>query len=177
MERDDLERFINEQRDAFDTDRPSLKVWAQIEKSLDRTPRKRFRSIWIRSVAAAILVLVGVSIGMMVYPSIQEYRHLQVLNNSEEINGLETYFQQELDARFVELSDGWQSADQQEEYHTLEQNIMELKKELIKAPKHSREMIMQAIIASYEAKIALLEKAIEGENADKTNFYERQADI
>lgn len=56
-----LDRFIHNHRDEFDSDEPSPQVWNRVQERISGTAKSRFTPIhWIRwSAAAAILVLVG----------------------------------------------------------------------------------------------------------------------
>ncbi|MCB0664449.1 MAG: hypothetical protein KDC80_01445 [Saprospiraceae bacterium] len=157
--KDRLEKFVLENREAFDDERPSFKVWADIEKELHRSSRKK-RDIWRWSLAASILLVVGMLLGMLVYPKIYEYQQLQALNASEEFNGMAGYFNTEIETLLVELKGDQQTTAIRTELDEIDQQIQKLKIDLIHAPKNSREIIFQAIIESYETKVSLLETAI-----------------
>ncbi|MCB0685435.1 MAG: hypothetical protein KDC53_02885 [Saprospiraceae bacterium] len=158
-EKDRLEKFILDHRDAFDEERPSFKLWADIEKGMKKKNRQKILS-WQWSIAASLLLVVGMFLGMLVYPRIYEYRQLQALNQSEEFDGMTGYFNGEIESLFVELKDDEQKTALKEELDVIDNQINKLKLDLIHAPKNSKELIFQAIIESYETKVNLLETAI-----------------
>lgn len=157
--KDKLEKFVLEHREAFDDDRPSFKVWADIEKQL-KNKKTRNRNIWIWSIAASFLLITGIALGIMVYPRIYEYQQLHALSQSEEFNGMQTYFDGEIKALFTQLKDDEQATSLHEALNEVDRQINRLKIDLIHAPRKSKEIILQAIIESYEAKVSLLETAV-----------------
>lgn len=158
-EKDRLEEFVLKHRQEFDDERPSFKVWADIEKQL-KHKKTRKNGFWFWSAAASVLIVVGMLLGMLVYPKIYEYRQLQALNQSEEFDGMAGYFNGEIDALFVQLKDDDQASALKAELDAIDQQIQKLKVDLVHAPKNSKEIIFQAIIESYETKVNLLETAI-----------------
>ena len=159
-QKDRLEKFVSNHREAFDDERPSFKVWADIEKQLKQKDKTK-KGLWFWSIAASMLLLVGMFLGILVYPKIYEYQQLQALNQSEEFDGMSGYFDGEIEALFVQLKGDVQSEGLKAELNVIDQQIQKLKVDLIHAPKNSKEIIFQAIIESYETKVKLLETAIE----------------
>ena len=158
--KDRLEKFIVEHRDAFDDERPSLKVWADIERQLKKQSKMSDSRLWIWSVAASILLILGMFLGMLAYPKLYEYQQLQVFNQSEDFNGMEGYFNDEVEALFMQLKGDAQAKSIEDELSKIDNQIERLKIELIHSPKKSKEILFQAIIESFEAKVNLLETAI-----------------
>ena len=157
--RNKLEKFVLEHRDAFDDERPSFKVWADIEKQIKRKKTKN-REIWIWSVAASFLLIIGIALGIMVYPRIYEHQQLHALSQSEEFIGMHAYFDGEIKTLFAQLQDDQQAKNLHDALNEVDQQINRLKIDLIHAPKKSKQIILQAIIESYEAKVSLLETAV-----------------
>ncbi|MBK8505552.1 MAG: hypothetical protein IPL46_27155 [Saprospiraceae bacterium] len=89
--KDKLEKFVLDHREAFDEDRPSFKVWADIEKQI-KSKKVKNRNIWIWSLAASFLLITGIALGILFYPRIYEYQQLHALSQSEEFNGMQVYF-------------------------------------------------------------------------------------
>ena len=61
----DLERFVRDNRAAFDTEKPSARIWTAIENKLGHTPGNKkkvykFKPFWLT--AAAIVLVVAVNI-------------------------------------------------------------------------------------------------------------------
>jgi hypothetical protein len=60
-----LEDFVNENRDSFDTELPSDKLWGEIEQKLDAKTRNPFYNKRILWAVAAILVMALISTFML----------------------------------------------------------------------------------------------------------------
>ena len=174
-EQDSFEKFITQYREAFDSERPSLKTWTTIEKSIPKYSPKRRRLIWIRSVAAVGLLVLGIGVGYFITPKIFQDRQLYALNTSPEIVDMETYFIGEIDQRFMVLANNPNLPELKEELDRIDLNIEDLKIDLLNAPTHSKDRILEAIIASYETKVQLLETAID--QNQPVNFNENEDEI
>ncbi len=157
---DSLERFIGDHRGRFDDERPSLKVWADIDRALSRKEKGRF-NLWRWSVAASVLLLIGIALGVILAPRFHQYQSLMALEQSEEFNGMQKYYNGEVEALFIRLGGDQQVDEVKVELSNIDQQINDLKVELSTAPKKSRELVMEAIISLYEAKVELLEKALD----------------
>lgn len=172
--KDNLEKFIEDHRALFDDERPSLKVWATIEKQI--RPERRSRRIWRWSVAASVLLIVGMGLGFVVTQKLASYQAMQAFSQSEEYQGVHQYFETEVKALAVQLHGDPSLAEIQPELEKIDKQIEELKKDLIRVPTKSKEIIFNAIIASYESKVELLMTAIESRNEfiqiDKNESYE-----
>ena len=168
-----LESFIKENRPKFDSERPSLKVWANIERGLIRDRRKlRSRKFVWRSVAASLLLLIGVGLGLMIYPRILERQALQAIHESTELNEMEIFFGQEVNVRLAALSTETMDEEIMTSLRETDREIKKLKLDIIYAPKSSREEILAAIIAAYETKIYILQTALERVSPTNNNGNE-----
>lgn len=158
--KDNLEKFILRNREAFDSEAPPVFDWDALESGSSQGTRVRHMR-WTRyAAAAAILLLVGVSIGMIAYPRLYEYQQLQVFNESEEFRGIERYFNNEVHALLTKMDQSSERMDLESELKHIDAEIETLKIELVNAPKRSKEVILEAIIASFEAKVELMETAL-----------------
>lgn len=74
MEKDKIEKFIAQNREAFDSEEPDAKVWANIQKGMQQGKSVRMVPLYrLWQVAASIILLLGTGIGWLVY----ENRQLQ----------------------------------------------------------------------------------------------------
>jgi hypothetical protein len=74
MEKDKIEKFIAQNREAFDSEEPDAKVWASIQKRMQQGKSVRMVPLYrLWQVAASIILLLGTGIGWLVY----ENRQLQ----------------------------------------------------------------------------------------------------
>ena len=108
MQSDQLEKFINENRAAFDGEIPGLNVWAQIDQTLtqrDQHQARRFR-LWknIR-VAAAVLVLMvfGGLIGSYITQISMGTPPENLAQVSSEYAEMEQYYQKEIQEKYAQV--------------------------------------------------------------------------
>jgi hypothetical protein len=126
------------------------------------------------SIAAGVLLLLGMGIGVLISPRISDYQEQQAYQQSKDLDGLEHYFEGEVKALLVELAGDSQVNNLKMELTRIDAQIGALKSELALAPKKSKERIYEAIIASFEAKIDLLENAVSREKERKMIKNESQ---
>ncbi|MEM1321987.1 MAG: hypothetical protein AAGG75_17135 [Bacteroidota bacterium] len=169
--KDNLEKFIADNRQEFDSDIPSLKVWAQIDKQLDhRKPKNKRLTLWkLAGIAAAVAVLltVGAAIGFQMNDGAGA-----MVADSElatEIDEMERYYKEQINQKAARLASlnyegkGAVNADL-EQLATL---FDELKMELANSPKGAEEQIINAMINNYQIRIDILEKVLN--NIESTN--------
>lgn len=176
--RDNLENFINENREQFDDKVPSLKVWADIEKGLAPPKAKRFSLFRIASVAASVIILLGVGAFFgRNYSNTIAPTHEQIVNLGEispEYAERESKLKKEFNqkhARLVSHKDYNLSVD--DDLKDLDKTMAELRKELANVPKGSEEQIIEAIIRNYQSKIRILEIVLEKIDQSKSQNNER----
>ena len=158
---DRLEKYIHENRQAFDTEVPNLKVWANIDRQLDQRPKPKV--VWMRRLraiaAVAILAITACVIGFKIGTSTVETRSLADI--SPEHEEMERYFNQQIENKMATLAsykqDGFVRADFQE----LDAIYTELRNELEKAPAGNEDQVIQAMIKNYQTKIDILEQVLE----------------
>ncbi|MBI5915947.1 MAG: hypothetical protein HY842_11255 [Bacteroidetes bacterium] len=158
---DNLEKFILENRAAFDTAVPDLKVWSDIGRSLEQRPLRRV--VWMKrlrvAAAVALLLTAGGAMGAYLANSGKEVKSLADV--SPEHAEMERYFNSEVNEKLAQLAsyqqDGFVQADMQE----LDEVYEQLKLELETAPAGADEQIVQAMIENYQTKINILEQVLE----------------
>lgn len=164
MYKDNLEKFINENREAFDTEMPSLKVWAEIDKQLEeQKPKQRFSVFSLARMAAAVVVLLvsGAVIGNYVMKQQQGEATVALEQISPEYAEMVQYYSQEFDTKYQQLV----SLDAEEtiadDLKQLDHVMEELQAELLEAPKGSEEQIVSSLIISYQTRVKILERVLE----------------
>ncbi len=158
---DQLEKFIHENRPAFDAEVPNLRVWANIDRQLDR--RVQPKVVWMRRLravaAVAIITVTACVIGFKMGSASAEARSLADI--SPDHAEMERYFNEEIQQKMKQLvsyrQDGFVRADFQE----LDAIYEELKQELEKAPVGNESQVVQAMINNYQTKIDILEQVLE----------------
>ena len=162
-----LEKFIQENRDAFDADVPPGGLWDRIDSQLDRqAPVARVRQLhlmpWLRRAAAALILLVsGIGIGYYINDADPATQLVSLTDISPEYAELETYYQSQVNLRMQQLVNYRQIDDVQPDLEQLDAVYQELQQELDNAPAGSEERIIQAMIDNYQAKLSILERVLE----------------
>jgi hypothetical protein len=178
LKMDQLEKFIRENRTAFDTEVPSLKVWANINKQVDKRPQPKI--VWIRRLravaAVALLALTACVIGFKMGTASAEARSLADI--SPEHAEMERFFNQQIHEKMAKLTsykqDGFVRADFQE----LDAIYQELQQELEKAPAGNEDQVIQAMITNYQTKIDILEQVLEKvQTTGQTNLKTEENEV
>lgn len=176
---DNLEKFIRENRHDFDTEVPSLNVWANLDQHLD-SQRPSGRVVWMKRlrVAAAVLALLVAGGAAGAYLTNQGKAVDSLADISPEHAEMERYFSTQVEEKMAKLAtykqDGVVKADLQE----LDQAYEQLRKELENAPAGAEEKIIQAMIETYQTKINILEQVLEKvENVNPTNINTAEDEI
>lgn len=161
MQKDNLERFISENRDAFDKAAPRMKVWDGIEQKMDKKPAKRI-AIWkFARMAAAVALLIGVGAAMGVYFSGGQQPIVNTLSNiSPEHAEMEAYFKSEIKNRTKKLANFNKDITINDDLTQLENLLEDLETELQKTPRANNELIIDAMIQNYQTRIQLLEHVL-----------------
>jgi hypothetical protein len=162
---DKLEKFITENREAFDREMPSPRIWAGIEQALEaRKPAAKVRPLYrILSAAAAAILLIGLGslIGVYAYKSMQVREMPTLASLAPEYAEAERYYASRVNNRMRELSRLDQETTVEKDIKQLDDIYAELQRELDLAPKASRDKIIQAMIRNYQIKLDILERVLE----------------
>jgi len=176
MSSNSLEHFIRQNRDDFDSDRPSLEVWAAISDQLEKNASQR-RIPWLRYIAASALILVGVALGLLLYPSIQAFGQYHSESKQQDLEEIEYYFARQVAEQTSQLTGFIQASEERRDLVLIDEMIKNLKEELKDAPKSARDKLIQAIIVTYEAKVELFETIIYEKNKIEEIQYDQDAQI
>lgn len=182
---DNLEKYINEHRDEFDDAIPSLKVWAAIDKQLageqDKTedvPKGRPRLLWRKfSAAASVLLLLtaGVFIGRNIgVEEAEAFANAEVL---EEIEDMRHYYESEINQKQAKLVRYNEGKTIRPDLEQIDEQLRELMDEIKNVPEGEEEQVINAMVYSYQTKIAILEKVLKQleekkEQTDKSSEHE-----
>jgi hypothetical protein len=72
MKKDKIEKFIAQNREAFDSEEPDAKIWASIQQRLERRKSMHMMPMYrVWQVAATIVLLLGTGIGWLLYENRQ----------------------------------------------------------------------------------------------------------
>ena len=170
-----LENFIQENRAAFDTATPDLRVWAELNQRLDAVqpiqqaaaPQAKIIRMPIFAnklrIAASVagLVLMGIAIGFY-SKSNQQANSLAAI--SPEYGEMEQYYKQQIDKKTKQLASLKNADEVKADLNQIDNVMEELRNELTNAPKGSREQIIKNMITSYKNKVDILETVLKVKN-------------
>ncbi|GAB5551718.1 MAG: hypothetical protein Sapg2KO_13090 [Saprospiraceae bacterium] len=161
---DNLENFINQNRDAFDDAIPSLKVWAAVDRAANKKEARRiklWKQLQIAATVAILLVAGGIG-GSFLTQAGQSNNAMAILQETApEYFEMERYFKTQIDERINQLVS--YSPDDQvlKDLDQIDQAMLELKEELQDAPKGKEDEIIENLIQNYQMKVAILERVLE----------------
>lgn len=161
---DHLEQFIRARREAFDDARPSLKVWADIERTLEQKKPQAFPLKRILQSAAAVLLLLvaGAAIGHQLSRGAAEATSAETLARiSPELAELEAHYNQQIDQKFARLAQYPQRETVAADLAQIDETMDELRSEILKAPAGMEEEIVRNLLKSYQLKVQILERVLE----------------
>lgn len=163
MQRDNLERFILNNRTDFDQEMPSLKVWAEIDKQMKGGGAKRvslWRSVRIAAAVAALL-FIGALAGTLVTkdPALTAEAKLQEI--APEFGEMERFYNQQIQQQFSRLANYQYEPTVLDDLEQVDDIMDELKQELANAPQGTEEKIIENLIKTYQTKVAILGRVLE----------------
>lgn len=159
-----LEKYIIENRADFDQAVPSLKVWAEIDKTLEkRNGRRVFLWKCIRVAAAVAVLVVSGVVGGAFFTGQFDNQHGAVAQLAPEHAELEQYYTHELAQKTKQLvslqHDGINKV--QEDLARLDETFLELMQEYKKLPPGSGAPLIQAMLENYQTKLDILERVLD----------------
>ena len=169
MQQNDLEKFIQGNRDAFDDARPSLKLWADIERELEQekatpvVPIRR-KTSWYQ-IAAAVLVLLtvgGIGGHYLGRQSIQPTDTMALIEQvAPDFVEMEQYYNQQIQQRYAQLTTYQSDPELDADLAQIDEAMDELRAELENVPPGREEQVVQELIATYRIKLQILERVLE----------------
>ena len=162
MQRDYLEQFIHDQRDAFDRSVPELQVWGEISQELDRRQSRRLAFWKIGRAAAAVVALLacGALLGAYFFGNqMQQTASLERI--APEYAEAEAYYKDQIQEKYQQLAAYQRDNIVEKDLARLDKVMQELRQELLVAPKGKEEEIVEDLIQSYQAKVAILERVLD----------------
>ena len=169
---DKLEKYISTNRDELDMYSPDQEIWENIQASLKVRSGYRRK---IMSMAAAILILLGSSLGLLWYRA-----NNAAYSAPPELLESELFYSKRVESLLNEARPYLTSMpdlgnELAEEMNNLDSIYLELKKDL--KDNVSNEDVVEALIVNYRVRIRILEEMLtilkeEKENNDKNNKHE-----
>jgi len=168
MNKDKLEQFIIDRRDAFNDQEPPKMAWEGIQKKLPKNNKiPRRVSLWkFTRIAASVafLLAIGFLMGRQSFTT-QEVAGIE--EQFPEFLEAKSYYEYEVDEKLTRLASYSYDTSIEEDMSQLDDFMEELKEELEEAPKGAEEQIINAMITNYQTKLDILEKVLE--SVESTN--------
>ena len=165
QDRDKLEKFVAENREAFDTESPRNEVWDNIESGLIWKDRKSAMGAGIVWKAAAVILLVVSTFLVIQQVNLRnEIDQMEAgLHLSEEFRNAEMYYvdiisqKKELVSSF-EIDDVQVSNEFEDDIKKLDMIYEELKEEL---KNNNNEFVLDAMIKNLQLRVEVLNRQLE----------------
>lgn len=174
MKKDNLKKFISENKEEFDFGMPSEKTWSKIESGLK--PKRKQK--WVIPTIAASVSLILISIFLLPPKDIrQEDTPLLVSNEpkdiiTNELAEVEEYYAVQVDLKVNEAEKFEESKELLKDVELLKKEFNVLKTEMGEGA-NSQELL-EAMIQNYKLRLGLLEHLLEELNEeDNRKNYEQ----
>jgi hypothetical protein len=160
--KDDLEKFIEQQRELFDVKIPNEKIWENISSQVNS---HKMRIVWYRSnlfrriAAGFILLVIGGSIGFLIANK-KESPLWNVGIASEPFIDFEMVSKKSINEKLFQLRELNAEESIFSDLQQLDRSMEELKKELDRIPSGQEKIILEQLKRGYQTKIDILDKII-----------------
>ncbi len=166
--KDNLEKYIEQNRAGFDSEIPNLKLWATIEKNLNKEveqpkaiqrPRKKIWKLMRIASAVLLLLLAGAMGGSYFTNKMNQNQQASLPLEFVELKG---FYEGQINQGISQLTAlEYDDKEVLTDLKQLEEVYEELNKELENNPTKSKEQIMEAMIENYRSRAAILELVLE----------------
>jgi hypothetical protein len=159
---DDLEKFVQQQRELFDVKIPNEKIWENISSQVNS---HKMRIVWYRSnlfrriAAGFILLVIGGSIGFLIANK-KESPLWNVGIASEPFIDFEMVSKKSINEKLFQLRELNAEESIFSDLQQLDRSMEELKKELDRIPSGQEKIILEQLKRGYQTKIDILDKII-----------------
>jgi hypothetical protein len=160
--KDDLEKFIEQQRELFDVKIPNEKIWENISKQVNSHKMRIvwYRSNLFRSIAAGFtLIVIGGSIGFPIANK-KESPLWNIGIASETFIDFEMASQKSINEKLFQLRELNAEESIFSDLKQMDRSMEELNKELERIPLGQEKIILEQLKRGYQTKIDILDKII-----------------
>ncbi len=158
-----LEKYIKDHKDDFDSDVPDLKVWAEIDKNLPQKKKPKTVSFFrYRNIAAACLLLLTGGIAGFLFSGNSISNKSPIATQIDpEFREAENFYRDQYNERVAQLASYTLEDEFSDDLRQFEEIMGDLKIELSNVPKGNRARLITTIISNYQNKIEILERVLE----------------
>ena len=175
---DNLEKFIVDNREAFNDADPNPLMWLDIEKKLDKRKKSRVIKLYRYAAVAASFILV-LGMGMLIGLNLNQQSNTDLLAENEqyqEFQQAEMYFQKQVNVKMDLLKEYPAGQEVEDDLSQLDAVYNEMKAELLSSPNKDNSAIIQAMIENYQIRINMLEKILNNIQ-DKSQYHEENISL
>ena len=171
---DKLEKFISENREAFNDAEPNPLLWLGIEKQIQQKKSVKIRRMTrVLAIAASFIFVLGM--GMLIGLNLNKSSEQDLLVNNEqymEFQEAENYFQKQVNVKLTQLQEHPEGEEVQDDLAQLDAVYNEMKAELLSSPNKDNSAIIKAMIDNYQIRINMLEKILTNINNNSKSHEE-----
>ncbi len=172
---DELEKYIQENRTAFETHRARKEwVWDKIEEELP-SPARRIRPFYIMRIAAVFLILVGIG-ALLFYPKNDTQASIVAFTENSELNELRRYYSPLINTQVQQVKSNPELSEvNKNDFLNILEQLDADQQVLIKEMESDldNDQIMEEIIRNYRIQIEVIEKMMEQIQEEKNNNNEK----
>jgi len=161
-----LEKFIDEQRDDFDSEVPSGNVWERISDALEpeaKAPIAKVRILslsWVRMAAAAVVILVsGVGIGLGL-AGLGDQQPTIANPLMAELDEAEEYYLEQIQEKKAQLVRYQPDEALKSDLEQIDEALAEIRETLENTPPSQHEQLVSSLIETYQTKLDILERIL-----------------
>lgn len=169
---DRLKEFMNEHRDAFDSEMPPDAIRERLEEQLSRKQPPRIRQLITRyvKIAAAVIILFGV--GVLTGKYLNDNSSGISMQTEQEINDLNAFYSKMVNTKMQELKSYSSDTEVLDDLKELEVSFQELKSEL--GNEVNDQQVLEAMVKEYHAKIEILDRVLQRMHASKKQLKSKK---
>ena len=175
--KDRLEKFMTENREAFNDAEPNPLLWLRVEEDLQK--RKKTRTIKMQRVlayAASVIIVLG--FGMVIGLNLDKggSKTLPMGEQYAEFQEAEHYFQKQINVKQNALKEHQVDSDVQDDLSQLDAVYNEMKAELLSSNNKDNSAIIEAMINNYRIRLEILERILDNVNT-KSQYHEENISL
>lgn len=173
--KDQLEKFILENRDLFDDPVPHDELWGRISPQLPRKRKPRvFTLNTTGAIAAGVLFLLTGALAGRILTTKSLSRQLAILEKTApDFVEAERYYQGQIRQKTAQLASLPAGNPVLYDLKQLDKAIEDLKKEILTAPKSKDEDIIAKLIQAYQIKIEILELVLQKHHHTPSEYQKK----
>lgn len=161
---DKLEKYINENKESFDSAFPSDALWDKINRQIEtkeEAPQKQSKLLWMITKMAAAFAVVLAS-GVVIGYYINDNQSISASNDPifQDYIDIEKKYVKDINHKMNALSVHDIDPQVNRDLMQLDEVYEELKKELYQGQAINNDKIIEALLITYQEKVEILEKVL-----------------